>query len=311
MSFSQTNIEVQNRWETRSTVRSRPRLSFDSKLDGYFFPLSHQPLSVHPKIASLGKEAIDYLLVQSLYKYSNDIAMIETRVVNQSILKAVTNSLLVVFDNEQKLVMYTIMVDEAYHAYVAFDAMMQIQERTGIKPLLLPEQIEIEFAIQWAHENMPSQYHSAFDYIAVCLAENTLTKEIVSMLDKDETHPFFQKIIKDHLSDESRHSGIFSGLLRYFWQNLDEACKKSVSRVLIGFVERYLGLGVKMEFDLKVLRAMGFSDEESREIFDDTYQGYVLSKNHPMLKNILYLFEKSGLSDEILNPYLREKDWVL
>ena len=46
--------------------------------------------------------------------------------------------------DEQKINLYTIMVDEAYHAYVAFDAMLQIQAHTHITPLPLPNTIEVD-----------------------------------------------------------------------------------------------------------------------------------------------------------------------
>lgn len=87
-------------------------------------------------------------MIQSLYKYSNDIASIETRVVNEIILKAISDNIegTSLTDN-QKLSLYTIMIDESYHAYVAFDAMMQIRKETNIKPLEFPKVIEIEKAI--------------------------------------------------------------------------------------------------------------------------------------------------------------------
>ena len=304
------NNNIQDRWENRATVRSRSRITFDNNVNGYFFPLSHQPLSVHPKVVELGKEALHFLLIQSLYKYSNDITMIETRVVNQAILTVTTDALPITFDSEKKLVLYTIMVDEAYHAYVAFDAMLQVQHHTQVAPLLLPKTSEIECAIQWAHEKLPTQYHDIFNLIAVCLAENTVTTEIISMVDKNETHPFFQKMIKDHLSDESRHAGVFSKLLSYIWQNLDLACKQALAEILPNFLERYLGLEVRMEFDVQTLMAMGLSACAANEVLNDTYKGFKLSKQHPMLKKILFLLETTGVTDDIVLPHLKEKNWI-
>lgn len=110
--------KLQERWEKRATVRSRPRNVFDSvhslSEGGYFFPRSHQPLSIHPKVVELGEEAINYLLVQSLYKYSNDIATIETRVVNNAILTVVMDSLPVKFTSEQKMHLYTIKIKKHF-----------------------------------------------------------------------------------------------------------------------------------------------------------------------------------------------------
>ncbi len=304
------NNNIQNRWEKRATVRSRPRITFDNKINGHFFPLSHQPLSIHPKVVELGKDALNYLLIQSLYKYSHDIVMIETKMVNQAILTVIADTLPISFDSETKLALYTVMIDEAYHAYVAFDAMLQIQEYTKIQPLAFPRMIEIECAIKWVHEKLPIRYHDIFNLIAICLAENTLTKDIISMVDKEDTHPFFQKMIKDHLSDESRHSGIFSKLLAYIWQILDLEYKQAIAKILPNFLERYLRLGVRMEFDLKILIAIGLSANTAKEVLDDTYKNFKPSKQHPMLKQILFLLESSGMVDSIVSPYLKEKNWI-
>lgn len=302
---------LQEKWEKRATVRSRPRLVFDNtETQGYFYPISHQPLAVHPAVRQKTDDKLQFLLTQSLYKYSNDIASIETRVVNQTILMALSDRLPILLNNEQKLALYTIMVDEAYHAYVAFDAMLQIEEKTGVIPLVLPETIEIEYAIEWAHQHLPQESHNVFDVIAVCLAENTLTKDIVMMTNKEETHPFFQKMIKDHLSDESRHSGVFFKLLTYIWQKLSTVHKKAIAEILPEFLERYLGLEVQKQFDLKILHTIGFSEQESVKIFDETYHGFSIGKQHPMLKNILFILERSGMIDEIISPALKAKDWL-
>ena len=304
------NKSVQEKWELRSTVRSRPRIVFDKEASGYFYPVSRQPLVVHPQILEKDEKAIEYLLIQSLYKYSNDIATIETRVVNHAILNAVTNQLPIPFTQEQKLDLYTIMVDESYHAYVAYDAMLQIEEHTGVKALALPETIEIEFAIAEIKRNLQEKYHAVFELVCVCLAENTLTKEIISMTDKAETHPFFQRIIKDHLTDESRHSGVFYKLLKYIWSNLSEEYKEAIGKILPDFIELYLDIKVQIKFDKQVLIKLGFSDIQSQQILDETYGGFKLNKQHPMLKNILMLLDKTEILDNFTLPQFKAKDWV-
>jgi hypothetical protein len=302
--------KTQDKWEKRATVRSRPRIIYDANETGYFFPLSHQPLCLHPEVEALGEDALNYILAQSLYKYTNDIATIETRIVNLAVLSVTTDALQIKFSSDQKINLFTVMIDEAYHAYVAFDAMLQIQDHTGIKPLSLPKEIQIEKAIKVVMQKLPEKYHGVFSLMAVCLAENTLTKEIVTMIDKNETHPFFQRLIKDHLSDESRHSGIFFKLLSYIWEGIDNDCKHSITKILPEFLENYLGLDVQVEFDKQVLVHLGISSDSADEVLSDTYANFKLTSDHPMLKNILMQLEKAGVMDDIMLPIFKEKGWA-
>lgn len=303
--------QLQKKWERRAAVRSRPRITYDKTATGYYYPISRAPLAIHPSVISKGEKAKEFLLIQSLYKYSNDIASIETRVVNEVILKAISDKIDgITFDDEQKINLYTIMVDEAYHAYVAFDAILQIKEETGIAPLELPKTIEIEKAINNIKSKLNTKYHNVFEFICVCLAENTLTKEIVTMTDKEETHPYFQKIIKDHLTDETRHSGVFYKLLSYVWMNLNSEYKQHVGEVLAEFIELYLDLEVQIAFDEQVLKSIGLSIEETKEVLDDTYGEFKLTKEHPMLKNILNILEKTRVLDEYSLKGFQQRDWI-
>ncbi|BAZ71134.1 hypothetical protein NIES4106_59310 (plasmid) [Fischerella sp. NIES-4106] len=304
------NNKLQIKWEKRATVRSRPKVVYDKEAKGYYYPISRTPLAIHPTVMAKGERAIEFLLIQSLYKYSNDIATIETRVVNETIIKVLTNKMPIEFNKEQKINLYTIMVDEAYHAYVAFDAMLQIENHTGVEALPLPEVIEIEKAITKVREKLDQKYHNIFDLICICLAENTLTKEIITMTDQEETHPFFQKIIKDHFADEERHSGIFYKLLEFIWINLNEEYKEHIGEILVDFIEEYLGLTIQIKFDKQVLSKIGFSDEEASKIVEDTYGGFKLTKHHPMLKNIIILLDKTGVFDQFTLPKFEEKEWA-
>lgn len=286
---------VQEKWERKATVRNRPRITVNPKEKGYFFPLSHQPLCVHPTIQHLGKKALHYLLIQSFYKYSNDIAIIETRVVNQTIRMVITDVLPIDFSCEQKLNLLSIMVDESYHAYVAYDTRLQIETHTGIAPLPLPQSIEIEKALEATKKTLPHPYLPLFQLFAVCLAENTLTKDIVTMTDQKETHPFFQKIMQDHLADESRHAGIFFHLLRYLWQHMSEDCRKAIANSLPTFLVHYLGITLQKYFGYQILIQLGLSQDEANKVLDDTYTGFQLTAKHPLLKNIIMQFEKAGI----------------
>jgi len=304
------NEDFQKKWEERSTVRNSPRLIIDPSEGGYFYPIERQPLCLHPKIEALGEKAINYLLLQSLYKYTNDIELIETKIVNPVALNITLNSYEVKFNEHYRLGALTLLTDESYHAYVAIDAMMQIQKETGINPLPLPETIEIEKAIKMIKNKLNKKYYSSFDLVAVSIAESTLTHEIISMIAEEETNPFFQNMLENHLLDESRHCGYFYEVLSYFWRNLDKDHKEKIGEVLAEFIELYLGIDIEIEFSSRVLKELGLTDSEISQIMHDTYSGFKVTINHPLLKNIMKQLTRCGVLDNFTLSEFKKRNWI-
>lgn len=301
---------IHENWEKKAIVATKSKPILNAADKGYFYPLSRQPLSFHPLVEDLGTDAIAYLLTQSFYKYNNDIAIIETRLVSQAILNATNDKLLVKFTRDQKLDLFTVLVDEAYHAYVAFDAMQKVEQHTGIKPLPLPDTLELELATQAVKKTLPAQYHTLFDFIVVCLAENTLTKDIVGMMDREETHPFFQQLITEHLVDESRHAGLFFHLLKAVWSELSKDYRKAIGAHIPEFLARYLSSSIQMDFEKSILNHLGLSDGAVDEVMQDTYGGIQLTSSHPMLKNIMTVLTKAEVFDSDIAAHFKEKEWV-
>lgn len=302
--------KYQEKWEKRATVRSRPYLSFDSDASGHHYPLARQPLCAHPRIMGLDEAALKFISTQSLYQYSYDISTIETKIVNNILLFLINDELPVKFDDLFKKNAFTVMVDESYHAYVAFDAMKRIEAFSGITPLPFPKTIEIEKAIQSIKLRLNEKYHRVFELIAVCIGENTLTQDIVSMVDEDSTHSFFQNMLSDHLSDESRHCGYFLAVLTYLWKQLEKDYKQHIGIVLPDFIELYLGVSNQIEFGKTILNYLKLGDAEISQIIDETYGGFKVTQQHPLLKNILRQLNKAGVIDEYTTPAFSKKQWL-
>ncbi len=280
----------QDTWELRSLVRSRPRRVLANDMGNlYFYPVSRQPLCIHPVVASLGEEARQVILIQSLYKYSNDIVMIESAVINRSAFNIVKNFLPVEFDFTTRLTASTVIVDESYHAYVALDCMQQVEEITRVKALPFPPDVELSKAIDSVKSTLADQYHSSFELIAVCIAENTLTKDIVQMAKEPGVNQFFQHIMSDHLIDEARHSKFFSELLREFWSKLNQDFQEAIGKLLPLFIKLYLSNESQKEFDKKILDSLELETGIIQQIIEETHGQYEVTQHHPMAKNILQL----------------------
>jgi len=206
---------TQKHWETYSTIRSRPMrdLSQTQAHTGNYYPVSRQPICIHPDIVKLGEEVQQTILVQSAYRYLLDITVLETEIVNRATLYITSNKLPVALSGALRRDALTIIIDEAYHAYVALDCLMQIEQFTGVKPLSFEYDISVEVAINHAKERLPEKMHPAFELIAVCIAENTNTQDILDMIKEKELHGFMKNILTDHYADEARHSVFFEKVL--------------------------------------------------------------------------------------------------
>ena len=127
----QSNLPI---WDRKSSIRSRPRriLKPEQKTE-YFYPLSRQPLAIHPLIKVRGEEAVRFVLTHTVYKFMHDIAVLETEVVNKGALIIAHDHLKLNFPQAMRHDALSIIIDEAYHAYVAIDYLKQVEEITGIK----------------------------------------------------------------------------------------------------------------------------------------------------------------------------------
>ena len=300
----------QTNWENRSTVRSHSRIVLDSNTKGYYFPLSHQPLATHPLLANKDDEAINYLLVQSLYLYSHNIARIELDFVNQSLLNLVTNQLPFVFNNEEIMDAYLIMIDESYHAYVAYDIAHQVKNITGISSLPMPHKIPISLAYDNALNKLEYSKYPIFHLIAVCIAENTLTEEIVFMVQKGKCHSGIERMFKDHLSDEAKHRRYFTGILSSVWKQIDEESKNEIAQVMPSFIKDYLSPALEKKHFHVVLKDMGLSTADTTQIISSQYDGHRLTKSHSMIKSIINLFDRAEILNGHLLDLLRQEEWV-
>lgn len=300
-------------WEKSATVRNRPRKILSNYLDGggYFYPISRQPVSIHPEVEKLGEKAKEYVLIQSLYKYAHDIAFLETEIINRISLYISHKDLGVDFDNKWRLEALSIVVDESYHAYVALDAMMQIQQETKVLPLNLETDLSIDLAMDWLKSRLDRRLHKIAELICVCIAENTLTKEIVTMMGRKETNKFFKAILKDHLTDEARHSKFFCNVLSYTWAHLDELDRVKIGQLLPEFIERYLDTSIQQDFDKSILRALGMNEPSVEKVIYESHGDSLLNINHPMIKNIMSLLEVAEvLKNRETHDVFTNKKWI-
>ena len=297
--------QYRSRWSDRALVRNRkPKPDLTGADSADFFPIGRQPLMSHPKVMDLPDDDHRTILIQSCYKYMNDIAMTEMDPVIECTMRVANGGMSVQFPSHYRNIALTVVVDESYHALVAREYMDAVQAATGIEPLPMPESTDLRRAAAEAKALLPDRLHDGFDVMTVCIAENTLTREIVELLRASPDETPFGIAVREHLADEAQHCGFFTRLLKHYWSGLDAADRDALGERLVPFIRTYLSTGTEEAFARRILRVLGFSAEDQDDVIAEVYGSYEVGAWHPMVLSIGDLLKGSGV---LAWPSVRER----
>ncbi len=282
-------------WEERATIRTRPRrmLEDDDKL---IYPLSRQPL-VHSQVfLEHCGHLRDFVLVQSLYKFINDVVIFETELVDRTARRIAKDRFAIAFPFACRYDAMTVVVDEDYHALVAMDFMQQTITLSGIEPIGLPTEIELSRAIPAALQRAPGHLRDAVELICVAIAENTVTNDVAAFAKDDTVKQSIKGLMADHLLDEGRHSGFWSRLVRIYWHGASDADRQQIARVLPVFIAQYLTNDIQKRFDLQLIDQLPVAAPVRAALREEAAGlAYPINRHHPLLANILRLLRSSSM----------------
>ncbi len=284
-------------WESRATIRTRPRrvLENDERL---IYPLSRQPLVLSETFLRECPQQRDFALVQTLYKFINDVVIFETEIVDKTARSIAKNRFAVAFPFACRYDAMTVVVDEDYHALVAMDFMQQTVAMTGIEPIQLPDEIELSRAIPAAVALAPEHLRSAVELICVAIAENTVTGDVAAFARDDTVKPSIKGLMADHLLDEGRHSSFWARMVRIYWHTASDADRETIAQILPVFISHYLTNDIQKSFDLRLIDALPVSQITRRSLKDEIAGlAFPINRHHPLVGNIVKFFHSSSLLD--------------
>jgi hypothetical protein len=285
-----------DRWDGKATVRSHAsRALAEVRSDLYHFPQSRQPLSIHPMLLAKGEDTVRDILLQSCYKYMEDIALTETDIVCRISTRIANGQTPYTFDPMIPRIALTVMTDECYHAHVARNFIRQLADITMTPPIAHPRETELSMALTETHRHLPAELHEDFDLLAVAIAENTLTREIVDLRRDPQLDEAFTMALSDHLSDEAQHSVFFQHFIAALWPQIPDDRRTILGRALPAFLVRYLGVSVQRRFDTNLLGNLGFAPHQAVAIVEDCHDGFEIGPAHPMMRNIVRLLSSAGV----------------
>ncbi|KAB0493964.1 diiron oxygenase [Pseudomonas moorei] len=284
-------------WESRATIRTRPRrvLENDDKL---IYPLGRQPLVLGETFLRECPQLRDFALVQTLYKFINDVVIFETEIVDKTARNIAKNRFDVTFPFACRYDAMTVVVDEDYHALVAMDFMQQTIAMTGIGPIELPGEIELSRAIPAAVALAPQHLRGAVELICVAIAENTVTGDVAAFAKDDTIKQSIKGLMADHLLDEGRHSGFWSRMVRIYWHTASEGDRHCIAQILPVFIGHYLTNDIQRSFDLRLIDALPINDRVQQSLRDEVSGvAFPINRHHPLVANIVQFFRSSSLLD--------------
>ncbi|NUT74929.1 aminobenzoate oxygenase [Pseudomonas sp. C1C7] len=284
-------------WENRATIRTRPRrvLENDDKL---IYPLSRQPLVLSETFLRECPGQRDFALVQTLYKFINDVVIFETEIVDKTARSIAKNRFDLAFPFACRYDAMTVVIDEDYHALVAMDFMQQTVALTGITPIELPDEIELSRAIPAAIALAPMHLRGAVELICVAIAENTVTGDVAAFAKDDTVKQSIKGLMADHLLDEGRHSGFWTRMVRIYWHTASEADRQCIAQILPVFIGHYLTNDIQKSFDLRLIEALPISDAARMALRSEASGlAYPINRHHPLVANIVRFLRSSSLLD--------------
>lgn len=303
---SSSDIDPVLRWYSTATVRNSARIVVPpSASEEFVFPRSRQLIVDHPDIIALGRAAQNFILTQSAYKYMYEIGLLETRYVIDCALNIVNNKITGATDHDKREAL-TIVMDEGYHAYVALDFIIQLKAASGIEPIEVPQTNGNLDAVRRMMQALPEAFHYDFQLISVCLAEHTLTKDLLSIgKEKDATRSFTQ-VMTDHVSDEGRHANYFAQMMKAHWARLEEPAKSAIGVRLPAYLDDYLAFDEKRGFDRKVLAAVGLSQSGIERVIEESQVKFLANANAYVATTKANLVRLLGRAGILQHPATRD-----
>jgi hypothetical protein len=286
-------------WEGRATIRTRPRrmVENDEKL---IYPLSRQPLVLSEIFTRECAHLRDFALVQSLYKFINDVVIFETEIVDKTARSIAKDNFAIRFPFACRYDAMTVVVDEDYHALVAMDFMQQTIALTGIQPIQLPQEIELSRAIPAALAMAPDHLRSAVELICVAIAENTVTNDVAAFAKDDTVKQSIKGLMADHLLDEGRHSGFWARLVRIYWHAAPVSDQQLIAHILPLFISQYLTNDIQRSFDFVLIDSLPVDEPVKQSLRDETQaMCFPINRHHPLVGNVMRFFTNSSMLNSL------------
>lgn len=256
-------------WDTRASVRSSThdyQLPDDvqQQLQSRdWFPPAFLPYLANPAIQAAGREVLHRLTANHLVHFLDYTTLLEHRIVNRAVEVIIHRELPVYVPLPMKHAALQLYTDEGYHALFSSRLAEQIAGLYGIteRPIVPKRITRLNALIA----RTPEKNRALAWFLLGFVSETVIARELLEVC-RDSLVSSVTDMLRDHLTDEARHSRYFAEVFHYFWLSMNSRQRMFVSRTLLEII------GIFFEVDehwlQQSLRGAGIADSDVREIVD-------------------------------------------
>jgi hypothetical protein len=300
-------------WNTRASVRtSENSYLLPSDLEQQletrnWFPPSFLPYLNHPAIKAAGRAIVHRLSANHLVYFLDYTTLLEHRIVNRSVETIIHNELGISIPSRMKTAALQLYTDEGYHALFSSHLAEQIADLLGMteRPVMPQRITQLNAVI----ERTPDRHKTLAWFLVGFISETIIAKELLDVC-RDELVSSVQEMLRDHLTDEARHSRYFSEVFHYLWLHLCCDQRTFTARLLLEILfiffevdERWLG---------DSLRSVGLGETPVTQILCDlTGPLACLRRVRSGAASTLAALNKAGFFDLLANRQLFSRAGLL
>ena len=238
-------------WNTRASVRTSAhdyRLPADiaQQLETrHWFPPAFLPYLAHPAIEAAGRSVVHRLTASHLVHFLDYTTLLEHRIVNRAVEVIVHGELPVDLLPSMKTAALQLYTDEGYHALFSHQVAEQIAGFYAItgRPVMPRRITRMDGLIA----RTPQEQRPLTWFLLGFVSETIIARELLDVC-RDSLVSGVNDMLRDHLTDEARHSRYFTEVFHYLWLHLGARQRTFAAATLLEI------LGIFFEIDEPWLR---------------------------------------------------------
>ena len=287
-----------DRWDQRASVRRQPRRRIAPGGEDYF-PLELMPVAGHPLVRDLAPARLARLRLRHLQRYLRFTVELETRYVNPVVLAVGSHGFGIALPPGMRLDAMRIYTDEAYHALVATDLLIQSEAASGIQERRRPPGFMAAF--DKLARSAPPELAGLLPLLFVIVSESLITATLSELPRSDGVLAGVSDAVRDHAADEARHHRYFSTLLGLVWHAMSVTQRAAAGPLVPTLIDIFLRPDAG---DIATdLREAGLSGPDAALVIDEALGApRVERQRRRVAGSALRAFEAAGV---LADPALR------
>ena len=227
-------------WNSRASVRTSPhdyRLpdNVQEQLETrHWFPPAFLPYLAHPAIEAAGRSMLHRLTAGHLVHFLDYTTLLEHRIVNRAVETIVHGELPVAVPASMKTAALQLYTDEGYHALFSSQVAEQIASLYAItgRPVMPRRITRMNLLIaRTSQEQRPLAC-----FLLGFVSETIIARELLDVC-RDSLVSGVNDMLRDHLTDEARHSRYFTEVFHYLWLHLNPRQRTFAATTLLDILQ--------------------------------------------------------------------------